>query len=65
MNKLKTVTSDLNKLNYLADNDVGKKTRYDKLVTKVGSVKASITSELISKTQYDWQTKSWKENWRC
>ena len=53
MNKLKTFTSDLNKLNYLADNDVGKKTRYDKLVTKVGSVKASITSELISKTQYD------------
>ena len=53
MNKLKTVTSDLNKLNYLADNDVGKKTRYDKLVTEVGSVKASITSELISKTQYD------------
>ena len=48
--KLKTVPVDLSKLSNVVNNDVVKKTVYDKLITKVN---ATNTSGFVLKTQYD------------
>ena len=42
------------------DNDVVKKTLYDKLVTKV-----NVTDTKISSTNGLIQTRSWVKNWSC
>ena len=49
-NKLKTVPVDLGKLSNVVNNDVVKKTVYDKLVAKVNNVD---TSGFVIKTKYD------------
>ena len=49
VDKLKTVPKDLNKLSNVVDNDVVKKTVYDKLVTKVNNID---TSGFVLKTKY-------------
>ena len=48
--KLKTVATDLSKVSNVVDNDVVKKTLYDKLVTKVNGIDSS---GFAVKTQYD------------
>ena len=48
--KLKTVPVDLSKLSNVVNNDVVKKTVYDKLVTKVNNIDIS---GLVLKTKYD------------
>ena len=48
--KLKTVPVDLSKLSNVVNNDVVKKTVYDKLVTKVNN---NDISGLVLKTKYD------------
>ena len=47
---LKTVPVDLSKLNNLVNNDVVKKTVYDKLVAKINNID---TSGFVLKTKYD------------
>ena len=53
--KLKTVPSDLNKLSNVVDNDVVKKTVYDKLVINVSATdtKKPSSSGLVTKRWYD------------
>ena len=53
--KLKAFPDDLNKLINVVDNDIVKKTLWDKLVTKVNKIdtKISNTSGLVSKTLYN------------
>ena len=48
--KLKTVPVDLSKLSIAVNNDVGKKTMYDKLVQKVNDIDPS---GFVLKTKYD------------
>ena len=48
--KLKTVPVDLSKLSNVVNNDVAKKTVYDKLVAKVSNID---TSRFLLKTRYD------------
>ena len=48
--KLKTLPVDLSKLSNLVNNDVVKKTVYDKLVTKVNDIG---TTGFVLKTKYD------------
>ena len=48
--KLKTVPKDLSKLSDVVDNDVIRKTVYDKLVTKVNNID---TTGFVLKTKYD------------
>ena len=50
VDKLKTVPVDLSKLSHVVNNDVIKKTKYDKLVTKLHPID---TSGFYLKTQYD------------
>ena len=50
VDKLKTVPDDLAKLSNVVDNDVVKKTVYNKLVTKVNNID---TTGFVSKTKYD------------
>ena len=47
--KLKTVPDDLSKLSNVVDNEVAKKTLYDKLVAKVNNID---TSGFVVKTKY-------------
>ena len=56
--KLKAVFVDLSKPSDAVNNDVAKKTVYDKLVTKVNNIDIS---EFVSKTRYD-TDKSYLEN---
>ena len=49
IDKLKTVPADLSKLRNVVDNDIVKKTVYDKLVTKTNVID---TSGFVLKTQY-------------
>ena len=49
MEKLKTVPDDLSKLSNVVDNEVAKKTLYDKLVAKVNNID---TSGFVVKTKY-------------
>ena len=53
--KIKTVSSDLSKQSNALDNDVIKKTLYNKLVIKVTVISTKIlnTSRLLTKTKYD------------
>ena len=53
--KLKTALADLSKLNNVVDNDVVKKTMYDKLVVEVDTTDNNMTStsRLVTKTKYD------------
>ena len=55
VDKVKTVPSDLSKLTNVVDNDVIKKTVYDKLVIKVNIIYIKIlsTSGLVTKRQSD------------
>ena len=48
--KLKTVLVDLSKLSHVVNNDIVKKTVYDKLVAKVNNID---TSGFVFKTKYD------------
>ena len=48
IDKLKTVPADASKLNNVGDNDVVKKTVYDKLVTTINAI---YTSGFVLKTQ--------------
>ena len=48
--KLKTVPVDLSKLSNVVNNDVVRRTVYDKLVTKVNNID---TTGLVLKTKYD------------
>ena len=48
--KLNTVPADSSKLSNVVNNDVVKKTVYDKLVTKVNTINSS---KFVLKTQYD------------
>ena len=48
--KLNTAPADLSKLSNVVNNDVVKKTVYDKLVTKVNTINSS---KFVLKTQYD------------
>ena len=41
IDKLKTVLADLSKLIYAVDNDVARKSVYDKLVTRVNAIDTS------------------------
>ena len=50
VNKLKPAPNDLRKLINVVNNDVVKKTVYDKLVAKVNNID---TSEFVLKTKYD------------
>ena len=50
VDKLKTVSVDLSKLSNVVNNDVVKKTEYDKLVVKVNNID---TSGCVLKTKYD------------
>ena len=50
VDKLKTVPLDLSKLSSVVNNDVVKKTVYDKLVAKVNNIDIS---GFVSKTEYD------------
>ena len=50
MNKLRTVPVDLSKLSNAANNEVVKKTVYDKLVAKENNID---TSRFVLKTKYD------------
>ena len=50
VDKLKTVSVDLAKLSNVVNNDVAKKTEYNKLVTKAGNID---TTGFILKTKYD------------
>ena len=50
VDKLKTVPVDLSKLSDLVNNDVVKKTVYNKLVTKVNNID---TTAFVLKTKYD------------
>ena len=50
IDKLVHVPTDLSKLSDVAKNDVGKKTVYDKLVTKVNNID---TSDFVLKTKYN------------
>ena len=50
VDKFKTVPADLSKLSNVADNDVVKKTKYDKLDAKVNNIG---TSGFVLKTKYD------------
>ena len=64
-NLLKTVPAALSKLSNLADNDVDKKTVYDKLVTKVNTTDTKIRSNggLVTKTQYNSDKQCIRKNW--
>ena len=55
VDKVKTVPSDLSKLTNVVDNDVIKKTVYDKLVIRVNIIYIKIlsTSGLVTKRQSD------------
>ena len=55
VDKVKTVPSDLSKLTNVVDNDVIKKTVYDKLVIKINIIYIKIlsTSGLVTKRQSD------------
>ena len=50
MNKLRTVPVDLSKLSNAVNNEVVKKTVYDKLVAKENNID---TSRFVLKTKYD------------
>ena len=54
VDKLKTVTSDLSKISNVADNDLSKKTVYNKLVINANAVdtKMPSTTRLVTKAQY-------------
>ena len=49
MDKLKTVPGDLSKLSNVVNNDVSKKTVYDKLAAKLNNID---TSGFVLKTKY-------------
>ena len=55
VDKLKTVSVDISKLNNVADYDIAKKTKYGELLTKVNAIdtKVASTNGLVSKTQYN------------
>ena len=70
--KLKTVPVDLSKLNNVVDNDVMKKTEFDKLLTKVNTTKALKSkyyntgkSELKSKINNNDKKKNKRKNDSC
>ena len=52
IDKLVTVTTDLSKLSNVVNNEVVKKTEYDKLVTKVNNIDTG-TGKFILKSDYD------------
>ena len=64
VDKVKTVPSDLSKLTNVVDNDVIKKTVYDKLVIKVNIIYIKIlsTSGLVTKRQSDSDNQGLKNN---
>ena len=52
IDKIKTIPADLSKLSNVIDNDVVKKTVFDKLVVKVSSIKVSsaiLTNKILKK----------------
>ena len=55
VDKLKTASADLSKLSNVVENDVVKKTVYNKVVTtvKAADTKIRSTCGLVTKTQYD------------
>ena len=50
IDKLTPVPNDFSKLSNIVENDVVKKTEYDKLVSKVNSIN---TTNFVSKTKYE------------
>ena len=53
VDKLKIVSVDLSKLSIEIDNDIVKKTVYDKLAIKVSAIDTKVSSGLVPKIQND------------